>query len=108
MVLIVDQNENTYTRIVFVWTVVWTWIDRCVFDDNENVYFYIPLIAKTSKLNFKHGIHATASWAWGPFLESPDNWRPRKAVAVYMKDRSFNGFVSYMIKLSVNETNRSI
>ena len=40
MVLIVDQNENTYTHFVFVWTVVWTRIDGCVFGDNENVYFW--------------------------------------------------------------------
>ena len=42
--------------------------------------------------------------AWGQFLESPDNQRVRKAVVVYMKDRSFNSFASHMIKLSVNET----
>ena len=39
-----------------------------------------------------------------PFLESPDNWRARKAVFVYMQDRSFNSFASNMIKLSFNET----
>ena len=42
--------------------------------------------------------------AWSQFLESPDNQRVRKAVVVYMKDRSFNSFASHMIKLSVNET----
>ena len=41
---------------------------------------------------------------WGSFLESPDNQRARKAVMVYMQDRGFNSFASYMIKLSVNET----
>ena len=41
---------------------------------------------------------------WGPFLESPDNLRARKAVVVYMQDRGFNSFASNMIKLSVNET----
>ena len=50
---------------------MWARIDRCVVGDNENVYFfkgvsvdrtsvYIPLLAKTSKLNYKHEIHATA------------------------------------------------
>ena len=39
----------------------------------------------------------------GSFLESPDNWRARKAVLVYMHDRGFNSFASNMIKLSVNE-----
>ena len=42
--------------------------------------------------------------AWSQFLESPDNQRVRKAVVVYMKDRSFNSFASHMIKLSVNKT----
>ena len=40
----------------------------------------------------------------GPFLESPDNKRARKAVVVYMQDRGFNSFASNMIKPSVNET----
>ena len=39
----------------------------------------------------------------GSFLESPDNWRARKAGLVYMHDRGFNSFASNMIKLSVNE-----
>ena len=39
----------------------------------------------------------------GSFLESPDNWRARKAGLVYMHDRGFNSFTSNMIKLSVNE-----
>ena len=42
--------------------------------------------------------------ARGSFLESPDNYRARKAVVVYKQDRSFNSFASNMIKLSVNET----
>ena len=41
---------------------------------------------------------------WGPFLESPDNYRARKAVVVYMQDRGFNRFASNMINRSVNET----
>ena len=40
----------------------------------------------------------------GPFLESPDNKRARKAVVVYVQDRGFNSFASNMVKLSVNET----
>ena len=39
----------------------------------------------------------------GLFLESPD-----RAVDVYMKDRGFNSFASYMRKLSVNETKWTI
>ena len=41
---------------------------------------------------------------WGSFLESPDNYRTRKAVLVYMQDRGFSSFASNMIKLLVNET----
>ena len=40
----------------------------------------------------------------GPFLESPDNSRARKAAVVYMQDRGFNSFASNVINLSVNET----
>ena len=39
----------------------------------------------------------------GLFLENPD-----RAVDVYMKDRGFNSFASYMRKLSVNETKWTI
>ena len=39
----------------------------------------------------------------GSFLESPDNWRARKAGLVYMHDKGLNSFASNMIKLSVNE-----
>ena len=49
-----------------------------------------------------HSLNITE--VWGPFLESLDNWRARKAVVVYMQDRGFNSFASNMIKLSVNET----
>ena len=40
----------------------------------------------------------------GPFLESPDRQRTRKAVVVYMQERGFNSFASNVIKLSDNET----
>ena len=43
-------------------------------------------------------------WIRGPSLESPDDYRARKAVVVYMQDRGFNSFASNMIKLSVNDT----
>ena len=38
MVLIVDQNENTYKS--YLWAVVWTRIGRYVFGNNEKVYFW--------------------------------------------------------------------
>ena len=42
------------------------------------------------------------------FSKVPIINRVRKAVVVYMQDRSFNSFASNMIKLSVNETKWSI
>ena len=39
----------------------------------------------------------------GPFLESSNNWRARKAVVAYMQNRGFNSFASNIIKLLVNE-----
>ena len=35
----------------------------------------------------------------GPFLESPDNQRARKAVLVYIQDGSLNSFSDKMIEL---------
>ena len=37
----------------------------------------------------------------GPFLESPHNYRARKAI----QEKGFNKFTDDMIKLSVNKTN---
>ena len=48
--------------------------------------------------------HANGKHPWGPFLESPDNLRARKAVVVYIQERGFNSFADNMIKLSVNKT----
>ena len=40
---------------------------------------------------------------WGPFLESPDNLRALKVVAVYFEDRSFDSFADNMLKISVKK-----
>ena len=40
----------------------------------------------------------------GPFLESPDNYRARKAVDVFTQDGVFKSFAPNTIKPSVNET----
>ena len=48
------------------------------------------------------------SRAGARFSKVPIVNRARKAVDVYMQDRSFNSFASNMIKLSVNETKWSI
>ena len=52
---------------------------------------------------FNASVSSVFNRARGLFLESPD-----RAVDVYMKDRGFNSFASYMRKLSVTETKWTI
>ena len=42
--------------------------------------------------------------ASGPVLESPDNYRARKSVVVWIQDRGFKRFTDHMIKPSVIKT----
>ena len=53
------------------------------------------------KCRVLHGVTFRTVRAWGPFLESPDNYRAHKAVTVvvYTQDRGFSSFASNMIKL---------
>ena len=53
------------------------------------------------KCRVLHGVTFRTVRAWGPFLESPDNYRAHKAitVVVYTQDRGFSSFASNMIKL---------
>ena len=75
MVLIVHQNWGKHIHIVFVWTVVWTRIDRYVFGDNENVYFWKGISVDRTLLIFpylqKHQ-NLTSSMACMQKLSGPE------------------------------------